>query len=544
MSGAVDAISLEVFRNLLSSVADEMGVALGGAAYSTNIKERRDYSCAVFGPGGEMAAQAAHIPVHLGAMTMSVRAGLDRLELGPGDVAILNDPYLGGTHLPDVSLMAPVFDGSGALVGYVANRGHHADIGGMAPGSLPLSTELLQEGVVIPPLKLVEGGKLNEPLLELICRNTRTPEERRGDFAAQLAAIRTGERRMLALAERYGLDALHAHMAALLDYAESLTRAAIARLPAGRYSFTDWMEGDGVTSEPLPIACTAILDGERLTVDFTGTAPQTAGCINAPLAVTESAALYVLRCLAGDVPANDGVRRALTVVAPHGSLVNATAPHAVSSGNVETSQRITDVLLGCLAQASPELVPAASQGTMNNVLAGGRDPRTGEAFVYYETVAGGHGASARGPGASGVQSHMTNTLNTPIEALEFAFPLRVRRYSSASGQRRRRPAQRRRRHRARDRVPRAVPGDGRGGTTVARAVGPERRWRRRSGRGVPHQERRTGPVGSKDGADRGAGRHPTDRNARRRRMGPSQRVTCALPNAEPSHGRGRRPGAE
>ena len=433
MSGAVDAISLEVFRNLLSSVADEMGVALGGAAYSTNIKERRDYSCAVFGPGGEMAAQAAHIPVHLGAMTMSVRAGLDRLELGPGDVAILNDPYLGGTHLPDVSLMAPVFDGGGALVGYVANRGHHADIGGMAPGSLPLSTELLQEGVVIPPLKLVEGGRLNEPLLELICRNTRTPEERRGDFAAQLAAIRTGERRMLALAERYGLDALHAHMAALLDYAELLTRAAIARLPAGRYSFTDWMEGDGVTSEPLPIACTAVLDGERLTVDFTGTAPQTAGCINAPLAVTESAALYVLRCLAGDVPTNDGVRRALTVVAPLGSLVNATAPHAVSSGNVETSQRITDVLLGCLAQASPELVPAASQGTMNNVLAGGRDPRTGEAFVYYETVAGGHGASARGPGASGVQSHMTNTLNTPIEALEFAFPLRVRRYSLRPG---------------------------------------------------------------------------------------------------------------
>ena len=317
MSGAVNAISLEVFRNLLSSVADEMGVALGRSAYSTNIKERRDYSCAVFGPAARWRRRRPTSGAP-GAMTMSVRAGLDRLELGPGDVAILNDPYLGGTHLPDVSLMAPVFDGGGALVGYVANRGHHADIGGMAPGSLPLSTELLQEGIVIPPLKLVEGGWLNEPLLELICRNTRTPEERRGDFAAQLAAIRTGERRMLALAERYGLDALHAHMAALLDYAESLTRAAIARLPAGRYSFTDWMEGDGVTSEPLPIACTAVLDGERLTMDFTGTAPQTAGCINAPLAVTESAALYVLRCLAGDVPTNDGVRRALTVVAPLG----------------------------------------------------------------------------------------------------------------------------------------------------------------------------------------------------------------------------------
>ena len=433
----VDAVSLEVFRNLLASAAEEMGVSLGRTAYSTNIKERRDYSCAVFGPGGDMVAQAAHIPVHLGAMTASVRAGLDRLELGPGDVAILNDPYLGGTHLPDVSLMAPVYWDNGSeqrLAGYVANRGHHADIGGMAPGSLPLSTELYQEGVIIPPLKLVDAGVFNEPLLEVIVNNTRTPEERRGDFAAQLAAIRTGERRLLALVERYGIETVHEHMDALLDYAESLTRAALRRLPEGSYAFEDVMEGDGLTSTPLPIRCQATLHDGQVTFDFTGTAEQTAGCVNTPLAVTESAALYVVRAIAGrDVPANDGVRRAVTIVAPEGCLVNAQHPHAVSGGNVETSQRITDVMLGALAQAAPGVVPAASQGTMNNALVGGRDPRSGQAFVHYETIAGGLGGGPNGPGSAAVQSHMTNTLNTPVEALEYAFPLRVWRYGIRRG---------------------------------------------------------------------------------------------------------------
>jgi N-methylhydantoinase B len=427
----VDAVSLEVFRNLLASVAEEMGVSLCRTAYSVNIKERRDYSCAAFGPGGDMVAQAAHIPVHLGAMTASVRAGLDHLDLGPGDVAILNDPYLGGTHLPDVSLMAPVYDG-GTLVGYVANRGHHADIGGMSPGSLPLSTELYQEGVIIPPLKLINAGVLNEELLELICRNTRTPQERRGDFAAQLAAIRTGEARLLALVERYGLESVHEHMGALLDYAESLTRDALRALPDGRYRFSDTMEGDGVTQDPLIIVCEAMIDDGHVTFDLTGTSPQTAGCINTPFAVTLSAALYVVRAILGtDVPANDGVRRAVTVVAPEGCLVNAQAPHAVSGGNVETSQRITDVMLGALAQAAPGRVPAASQGTMNNVLVGGTG--AGDAYVYYETIAGGLGAGPHGPGASAIHSHMTNTLNTPIEALEFAFPLRVKRYAIRRG---------------------------------------------------------------------------------------------------------------
>ena len=430
---SVDAISLEVFRNLLTSAAEEMGLALGRTAYSVNIKERRDYSCAVFGPRGDMVAQAAHIPVHLGAMTASVRAGLDRLDLVPGDIAVLNDPYLGGTHLPDVSLMAPVYLGSD-LIGYVANRGHHADIGGMAPGSLPLSTDLYQEGIIIPPLKLVEAGVLNNALLELICNNTRTPAERRGDFAAQIAAIRTGERRLVGLTERYGMPTLHEHMDAVLDYAEALTRAALRALPDGSYAFEDVMEGDGVTDDPLPIRCTVTLADGGITFDFSGTAPQTAGCINTPLAVTESAALYVTRALvAQDIPANDGVRRAVTLIAPVGCLINAESPHAVSGGNTETSQRVTDVMLGALAQAAPGVIPAASQGSMNNVLVGGHDPRSGGQYVYYETIAGGLGAGPHGPGASGVQSHMTNTLNTPVEALEYAFPLRVRRYAIRPG---------------------------------------------------------------------------------------------------------------
>ena len=433
----VDAVSLEVFRNLLASVAEEMGVALGRTAYSANMKERRDYSCAVFDAQGAMVAQAAHIPVHLGAMTASVESALRYVPTKPGDIVILNDPYLGGTHLPDITLVAPVYleeQTAPVLAGYVANRGHHADIGGMSPGSLPISTELYQEGIIIPPLKLVEGGRLNESLLALICRNSRTPEERRGDFAAQIAAIRTGERRLLALAERYSLATVHEHMAALLDYSETLTRAAVAQMPAGRYAFTDVMDDDGLTDVPQAIACTAVIEASQITFDFSGTAAQSPGCINAPLAVTESAALYVVRCLTGHhIPANDGCRRVVTVVAPRDSLVNASPAGAVSGGNVETSQRIVDVLLGCLAQALPHLVPAASQGTMNNVLVGGHNPATGRAFVYYETVGGGMGGGPDQPGASGVQSHMTNTLNTPIEALEFEFPMRVSRYGLRRG---------------------------------------------------------------------------------------------------------------
>ena len=446
----VDAVSLEVFKNLLASVAEEMGVALGRTGFSPNIKERKDYSCALFDPNGHMVAQASHIPVHLGAMPASVAAALQGFDFAPGDIIALNDPYLGGTHLNDVTLVAPVFapvrpEGNrrmnpsrrrrrDALVGFVANRAHHADIGGMTPGSLPRSTELFQEGFIIPPLKLVRAGELNQEVVALFCRNSRTPDERRGDLAAQIAACRTGERRLQEMVDRYGWSVVYEHEAALLDYSERLTRAAISALPDGDYSFSDVMDDDGLTDEPVPIAVTVSVRGDAMTLDFSETAAQRRGCINAPLAVTLSAALYVLRCVVGEAaPANQGILRPVTVVAPEGSLVNPRPPAAVAAGNVETSQRITDVLLGALAKALPDVIPAASQGTMNNVLVGGHQDGANRGFAYYETIAGGMGARPGADGLSAVHTHMTNTMNTPIEALELYHPMRVRSYRVRRG---------------------------------------------------------------------------------------------------------------
>jgi N-methylhydantoinase B len=431
---AVDAVSLEVFRNLFASVAEEMGVTLGRTAFSPNIKERRDYSCALFDPQGAMVAQAAHIPVHLGSMPASVQAALAAFSsFAPGDIIVLNDPYMGGTHLNDVTLVAPVFVGE-TLVGFVGNRGHHADIGGMTPGSLPLSTDLYQEGFIFPPLKVAKGGVLNEEVIALFCRNSRTPEERKGDLAAQIAACRIGERRLRELVERYGWETVREHMAALLDYAERLTRAAIRAMPKGAYTFRDFLDDDGVTGEPVPIQVTVRILEETLEVDWTGTSPQRPGCVNAPLAVVVSAVLYVVRCVVGEeVPANQGILRAVRVIAPEGSVVNPRPPAAVAGGNVETSQRLVDVLLGALAQALPHLIPAASQGTMNNVLVGGHDPIRNKPFVYYETIAGGMGARPTKDGLSAVHTHMTNTMNTPVEALEMVYPLRVRRYAVRRG---------------------------------------------------------------------------------------------------------------
>ena len=431
----VDPISLEVFKNMFISVGEEMGVALQRTAYSPNIKERLDFSCAVFDPRGQMVAQAAHIPVHLGAMPASVKAAVDAFPgaLRKGDVVILNDPYLGGSHLPDITLVAPVFvehDGQRRLAGFVSNRGHHADVGGMTPGSLPLSTELYQEGTIIPPLKLARGGRLNQEVIQLICRNSRTPEERKGDLAAQLASIRVGERRLTEIVARYDLDTVHEHMEALLDYSERLTRAAIARIPDGIYSYLDYMDDDGLTDEPVPVAVSITVSGDEMRVDFSGTSPQRPGCINAPLAVTVSAVLYVVQCIVGArAPANQGCMRPITVLAPEASLVNPLPQGGVAGGNVETSQRITDVLLGAMAQALPDLIPAASQGSMNNLLVGGHDPVRGRPFVYYETIAGGMGARPGKDGISGIHTHMTNTMNTPIEALEFVYPFRLLRYA-------------------------------------------------------------------------------------------------------------------
>jgi N-methylhydantoinase B len=435
----VDPISLEVFKNMFISVAEEMGVALQRTAYSPNIKERRDFSCAIFDPQGQMVAQAAHQPVHLGAMPASVRAALETFPdaLRPGDMVILNDPYLGGTHLPDITLVAPVYvqdDGGEQIVGFVSNRGHHADVGGMTPGSLPLSTELYQEGLILPPIKLARRGRLNQEVIQLICRNSRTPEERKGDLAAQIASIRVGEQRLREVSLRYGIADTLEHMTALLDYSERVTRRAIESIPDGIYRVLDYMDDDGLTEEPVPIEVAITVDGDQLTVDFTGTSAQRQGCINAPQAVTVSACLYVVRCVVGEeAPANQGCLRPVTIITPRGTLVNPEPQRGVAGGNVETSQRITDVLLAAMAQALPELIPAASQGTMNNLLIGGHDLEREKPFVYYETIGGGMGGRPTKEGISGIHTHMTNTMNTPIEALEFAFPLRMKRYALRRG---------------------------------------------------------------------------------------------------------------
>lgn len=434
----VDAITLEIFRSALTAIAEEMGVTLTRSSYSPNIKERRDFSCALFDPRGRMIAQAAHMPVHLGSMPDSVSAALRGFSsFAPGDVVALNDPYCGGTHLPDITLVAPIHvpvDGEQRLIGFAANRAHHADVGGISAGSMPIATEIFQEGIIIPPIKLWEAGRANEAALALILRNVRTPHERRGDLAAQTAANRTAALRMAELVSRWRLPVVEAHTEALIAYAERITRAAIETIPDGVYSMTDYLDDDGFGEGPLTITATVTVAASSLMVDFTGSSPQTTGNVNTVEAVAKSAAYYVVRCLLPeDAPTNAGTFVPVRVIAPPGAIVNALPPGAVASGNVETSQRITDVILGALAQALPEVIPAASQGTMNNVTAGGRDPRTGQPFAYYETMGGGMGASPTSDGLSGVHTHMSNTMNTPIEALEYAYPIRIYAYRLRRG---------------------------------------------------------------------------------------------------------------
>ncbi|MDE3230190.1 MAG: hydantoinase B/oxoprolinase family protein [Chloroflexota bacterium] len=434
----VDAITLEIFRSALTAIAEEMGVALARSSYSPNIKERKDFSCALFDARGRLIAQAAHMPVHLGSMPDSVAAALSGFpNLAPGDVVALNDPYCGGTHLPDITLVAPIHvpvRGEPRLVGFAANRAHHADVGGISAGSMPTATEIYQEGIIIPPIRLWEAGQANEAALALILRNVRTPHERRGDLAAQTAANRIAALRLAELVSRWGLSAVEAHTDALIAYAERITRAAIEAIPDGVYSMTDYLDDDGFSETPLAITATVTVAASSLTVDFTGSSPQTTGNVNTVEAVAKSAAYYVVRCLMpDDAPTNAGAFAPVRVIAPPGAIVNALPPGAVASGNVETSQRITDVILGALAQALPDVIPAASQGTMNNMTAGGRDPRTGQPFAYYETMGGGMGASPTSDGLSGVHTHMSNTLNTPVEALEYAYPIRIHAYRLRRG---------------------------------------------------------------------------------------------------------------
>jgi N-methylhydantoinase B len=515
-SARLDPVELEIFKNLYHSIAEEMGAALRRTAFSPNIKERRDYSCAVFDGAGEVIAMGDHMPVHLGSMPMSVRAAIDAGTMEPGDVVMLNDPFRGGTHLPDITLVAPVFvegrgDGGGkdhreksghlpSLRGrgarghtsllhmslrhtrpdfYVASRAHHADVGGAYAGSMGLCREIYQEGVRIPPVKLMRRGAMNGDVLALLLNNVRTPEEREGDLGAQIAACHTGAERLREVCARYGVERARRAGDELLDYSEELMRAFLRGVPVGEYRAEDFLDGDGIGERAVKIVVTIkvhpdgkerrqnapstrsgqalatvgedagatrgrVARGHMVTVDFSGSDSQVEGSVNAVAAITYSACFYVFRCLlAEDVPAAAGLMRPIEVIAPEGTIVNARPPAAVAGGNVETSQRIVDVVLRALAQAIPDRIPAAASGTMNNLTIGGMrsgmddlrtdDPRSGEPFAYYETVAGGMGARPGKDGVSGVHTHMTNSLNTPAEALEYAYPLRVRRYALRAG---------------------------------------------------------------------------------------------------------------
>ncbi len=432
----VDATRLEIFKNLFHSVAEEMGAALRRAAFSPNIKERRDYSCAVFDGAGGVLAMGDHMPVHLGSMPMSVAAALAALDFEPGDVALLNDPYAGGTHLPDLTMVMPVYHaGKRAPLFYVANRAHHADVGGAQAGSMGLAREIFQEGIRIPPVKILERGRLCRDVLALILSNVRTAREREGDLTAQIAACRIGERRLGEIVGKYGRDEVVRYGCHLLDYSAAMMQAALRAIPPGTYRGEDFLDDDGISTGPLRIAVTLRVRGQRATVDFSGSSPQCAGSVNAVAAIAYSAVFYVFRCLLDEqVPATSGLMRPIHVVAPEGTIVNARPPAAVAGGNVETSQRMVDALLCALARAIPERIPAASQGTMNNLTLGGADPRHGGApFAYYETIAGGMGARPGRPGSSGIHTHMTNSLNTPVEVLEHAYPVRLRRYALRRG---------------------------------------------------------------------------------------------------------------
>jgi N-methylhydantoinase B len=496
-----DPVELAVFKNLYHSIAEEMGAALRRTSFSPNIKERRDYSCAVFDSAGRVIAMGDHMPVHLGSMPMSVAAVIDNEKaescgLEPGDIVMLNDPFHGGTHLPDITLVMPVYvscgDGASPRSGgtlrlrsgqaprrqhttapdfYVASRAHHADVGGTYPGSMGPCREIYQEGLRIPPVKIMSGGKIVPDVLALLLNNVRTPEEREGDLGAQIAACQTGAQRLREICDRYGIARARRAAADLLVYSEEMMRAFLRAIPPGRYYAEDFLDDDGVEDKPVRIAVTiqvkafpstrnetrqaaSLRRGSRklspqVTIDFTGSDPQVQGAVNAVEAITYSACFYVFRCLLReDVPATSGLMRPIRVIAPAGTVVNAKPPAAVAGGNVETSQRIVDVLLKALAQAIPDRIPAAASGTMNNLTIGGVDLRfgdlrfgdlrfgdlrfgdgSGEPFTYYETIAGGMGARPTKDGVSGVHTHMTNSLNTPAEALEYAYPIRLRRYS-------------------------------------------------------------------------------------------------------------------
>jgi N-methylhydantoinase B len=428
---SVDPVTVEVVKGALIYTAEEMGIALRKSAYSPNIKERMDHSCAIFDAEKRMIAQAEHIPVHLGSMAYAVRKGLEHYgrRLEEGDMLLFNDPYISGTHLPDITLIAPTYY-EGKLVAYLANKAHHSDVGGKAPGSLAGdATELFQEGVIIPPVRFVKSGEIDEELSELILSNVRTPKVRMGDLRAQIAANTLGIRRILDMVEEHGVERLHAAIEEIMDYSEKRMRREIDRMPEGTYDAEDLLEDTGVGEDPVKIKVRITIERNEIIFDYTGTDSQVEGPINAPLGVTLSGVYFTLISMTDPtIPINDGCYRPVKMMVPEGCLLNPVKPAPVAGGNVETSQRNADVLLKAFAQIVPERVCAAGQGTMNNVSVGGIDPKTGRLWAFYETIAGGYGGRQGIDGVDGVHVHMTNTMNTPIEAIELAYPIRFLTY--------------------------------------------------------------------------------------------------------------------
>ena len=425
-----NSVELGLFSSRVAAICEEMGALLGRVAFSPNIRDRLDYSCALFNRRGQLLGQATHIPVHLGSMAHAMVGLVESRAWRAGDMLILNDPYRGGTHLPDITLVAPVFY-SGNLVGFCANRAHHADIGSDAPGSMPVSRALEEEGVLIPPTLLMRDGKIDEGFLQSMLQRLTSPDTSRGDFNAQVAANLLGAERLQELVAEAGQERFDQQESNLQTWAESLVLKSLACIPTGQYQFEDYLDDDGYGHTDIPIRIKISVRNEGIEVDFSGTAKQVEGNLNCPMPVTAAAVFYVFRCLMpAHTPACHGALKGVTINAPGGSLVNARAPAAVAAGNVETSSRIVDTVCGALAKALPDRFPAASQGTMNNLAMGRRGP---QGWDYYETLAGGMGAAHDCNGRSARHSHMTNTLNTPVEVLELNYPLRIERYAIRRG---------------------------------------------------------------------------------------------------------------
>lgn len=424
-------ISLEIFNNLFSSICEEMGAVLRKSSFSANIKERKDFSCALFDKHGDMVAQAEHLPVHLASMSLSVKEAISSIKMSDGDTIIINDPFKGGTHLPDVTMVTPFFmKNRKKPIYFVANRAHHADVGGLSPGSICNASEIYQEGIRIPPVKVIRKGKIDDDILSIILANVRNSEERRWDLIAQLSANKIGKQRLNELVDKYGIFCIFKYSNELQKYSDRIMRSVIEEIPDGEYNFHDFLDNDGITKIPVKIKVKITIRGDRAIVDFSGSSYQVNGCINAVYAVTASSLFYAFRCLVDyDIPSNAGCMNGIDIIAPSATVVNANEPCAVSAGNVETSQRIVDVIFGALSKAIPDKISAASCGTMNNIAIGGYDKKRKRYYTYYETIAGGMGARPISDGITAVQTHMTNTMNTPIEAIEHNFPFRIKRYN-------------------------------------------------------------------------------------------------------------------